>query len=259
MSPTPLTPAQRARSGTRAAVLAVLTGGMLGASHVHRRALGGDAGEQAFGAWRSAWAAGLLKTFGVSLRVASDVPPRADRARLVVANHRSPVDILIALRLVGGTVVSRADLADWPLLGTAAKAADTIFVTRKDARSGLSAIRQMRQRLQANGTVILFPEGATFLGDSVRPFQAGALAAARGLDTEVVTMGIAYEAGCEFVGESFLDYMVRMAGRPRVPAAVAFGAPRTLGSRRQQEVERLQGEVQELVGVARANLSGARP
>lgn len=255
MSGAPLSTLERARSGSRAAALAAITGSMLGASHIHRRAVGGDAGDTAFARWRTAWAASLLRTFGVSLRVSGPIPAPATGPRLVIANHRSPVDILIALRLVGGTVVSRGDLADWPVLGPAARAADTIFVTRDDPRSGLEAIRQMRARLRANKSVILFPEGGTFLGDTVRPFQAGALAAARGLAAEVVTMGLAYEPGCEFVGESFVDYTVRMAGRPKIAVAVRLGAPRPLSDHRQREVSALRSEVQALVQQARAQLT----
>ncbi|MDD9942404.1 MAG: lysophospholipid acyltransferase family protein [Myxococcales bacterium] len=250
---------EQTRGSVRAAVLIGMTACMLFASEVHRRMLGGEAGEQAFARWRSAWAQGLLRTFGVRVTLRGQRPREPTGARLVIANHRSPLDILISLELTGGTVLSRADLAGWPVLGKAAQAADTIFVDRADPRSGLAAIRAMRARLKRKGTVILFPEGGTFEGDEVRAFSAGAFAAARGLDVEVVPIGFAYEPGCEFVHEGFREYLMRMSGRPNVRVAAAIGRPQRLVTKRSQAAVALQGEVQALVDQARQALNQHGP
>jgi 1-acyl-sn-glycerol-3-phosphate acyltransferase len=179
--------------------------------------------------WMRRWASGLLRVFGVEERTVGPAAPAATRGRLVIMNHRSPLDILLAIRHFGGTVLSRADLARWPLLGWAATHGATIYVDRDDPRSGMRALRQVRRRLEAGHTVTVFPEGTTLRGDEVRPFYEGAFAVLRGLDVELMPAGVAYEAGSEFVDEGFVDYMRRMAARPRTRVAVCEGQPQPSG------------------------------
>lgn len=244
--------AGRTRSVVRAGAMVALTSVMLPGSQLHV-ALRDDAlaKRAAFRAWERRWAEQLLKLFGMRLSMVGAAPKRP-AARLIVANHRSPVDILVAIARVGGCVLSRADLATWPLLGQAAQAAGTIFVDRDDRKSGASAIRQIRNRLKAGEHVVVFPEGATFEGDEVRPFQAGAFTAARGLPIEVVPVGIAYPAGCEFVNEGFAEHMMRVSMRPFTRVGIAVGEAYPLAGSRDEAALRAQQCVQDLVHQARS-------
>jgi lyso-ornithine lipid O-acyltransferase len=252
------TPSERAasalasvRSGTRAAAMATLTLGMLGGVTLHQRLAGTPRAQPVFQDWMRTWADGLLHVFGMRVTLASPPPSAAHGPRLVVANHRSPIDILLLLKHFGGVVLSRADLEKWPVLGLAAQRAETIFVDRTDTMSGITAIRTMRERLQQGRTVIVFPEGMTSVGDEVRPFHGGAFTAARGLPVEVVTAGIAYERGAEFWNETFMHHMQRVAGRPATRLACAFGQPRPLGTKRKELADDLHADVQRLVQQAR--------
>jgi 1-acyl-sn-glycerol-3-phosphate acyltransferase len=133
----------------------------------------------------------------------------------------------------------------------AARRAGTIFVDRQDAKSGASAIREIRKRLQNNASVLLVPEGGTFRGDEVRPFKAGAFSALRGLNVEVVPVGIAYEEGAEWVGESFVHHVLRVAQRPITRCVVHIGSARIVAARTPELTENLRDEVQKLVSRAR--------
>lgn len=198
------------------------------------------------------WGSSLVRaTGGRVYLVPGCEPPRERRARLVVANHRSPFDIGVLLSLFGGHALSRADLASWPVLGLAARRAGTIFVDREDGASRAAALRTIRRRLAAGASVLVFPEGATFEGDEVRAFQAGAFAALRGLDVELVPVGLAYDPGAEFVEESFVRHVVRVAGRPVTRCVVNIGTARPASGRPQELATTLQREVQELVAQAR--------
>jgi 1-acyl-sn-glycerol-3-phosphate acyltransferase len=251
---------EKARGGGRALAMGTFTLGMLGGVTLHQRLTPSE--EQrapVFQRWMKRWAQGLLEIFGFDVTLATPLPPSAAGARLVVSNHRSPIDILLMLRHFGGVVLSRGDLARWPVLGLAAQRAETIFVDRSDALSGFLAIRQIRERLEQKRTVIVFPEGTTFVGDEVHEFQGGAFAAARGLPVEVVPVGIAYEPGAEFWQETFVTHMTRVAARKRTRVAFAVGAPRPLGGNRKELCESLRAEVQALVHTARAALSKPGP
>src|SRR5262249_30852406 len=70
-----------------------LTAALLGAYELHRRVAPAVDREALLDRYRKAWLSGLLTIFGVRLTVLSGPPPAAKRARLVVANHRSALDI----------------------------------------------------------------------------------------------------------------------------------------------------------------------
>ncbi len=193
----------------------------------------------------------ILDILGVELR-RNGPAPMGDRAQLVVANHRAALDIGILLHELGGTFLSRADLAEWPVVGRLAREADTIFVDREDRSSGAAAIRSMRRSLKSGKSVMIFPEGATFAGDDVQPFHAGAFIAARGLDVEVVPVGLAYPPGVEYVGGiTFVEHVEGLARRPRTRVGVAFGEPFPAEGRADALAERSHAVVQSLVREAR--------
>jgi lyso-ornithine lipid O-acyltransferase len=242
---------ETARSSSRALTMGAITLGMLAGVTVHQRLSPPPQQHALFQSWMKQWAAGLLQVFGVEQALASVIPAEPQGARLIVANHRSPLDILLLLQHFGGVVLSRGDLARWPVLGLAARRAETIFVDRDDAMSGVMAVRQIRERLRQGRTVIVFPEGTTHRGDNVHPFQEGAFVAARGLPVEILPVGIAYQAGAEFVDESFVQHMTRVAARPVTHVAFAIGRPRPMHGHRKQLASGLTTEVQGLVHDAR--------
>jgi 1-acyl-sn-glycerol-3-phosphate acyltransferase len=176
--------------------------------------------------WVGAWGRLLLGLFGVEAVVCGE-PARAPGGRLVVANHRSTADVLLLLKVFGGAMVSRADVAGWPLVGQAARAVDTVFVNRSDAFSGATAVRAISARLSRPSTVIVFPEGTTFSDDDVRPFHMGAFMAALRCGADVVPVGIAYASGsgAAFFNETFASHLSRMAAADPSRVAMCVGEP----------------------------------
>jgi 1-acyl-sn-glycerol-3-phosphate acyltransferase len=228
--------------------------GWVGIAAAHQALVPEDERTQVFQHWLRYWARSLVSSCGgeVILTPSSQVLP-ARGARLVVANHRSPFDIGVLLGLFGGHPLSRADLAQWPVLGMAAKRAGTIFVDREDTSSGAAAIRAIRSRLQAGATILVFPEGHTHAGDEVRPFRGGALSAVRGLDVEIVPVGLAYDPGTEFVEESFVNHVMRVAQRKRTRIVVQVGQSRAPEGKTAALAQALTEDVQNLVDQARAH------
>jgi 1-acyl-sn-glycerol-3-phosphate acyltransferase len=207
--------------------------------------------------WVGAWSRTLLHAFGVGVLVRG--PARAAsgeaRGRLVVSNHRSTADILALLATFGGAMVSRADVAGWPLIGHAARAVGTVFVDRSSAFSGATAVRAIRARLLRRATVIVFPEGGTSSGDEVRAFRAGAFVAALRARAEIVPVGLAYAAGSEaaFVDESFPAHLARMAAATPSRVAMCIGdSVSCIGAARAEDLrDRAHAAVVQLVAQAR--------
>ena len=217
------------------------------------RAHGDSAKAAARDRWSGAWARGLLGLFGVDLVVTGDpsVGAAPDRGRVVVANHRSIIDIAVLLQLFGGALVSRSDLEGWPIIGPAARAAGTIFVDRGSKRSGAEAIQKMVARLALHDTICLFPEGTTFVDDEVRPFKPGACVAATRAAVPVVPVALVYprDSGAAFGGETFPQHLARLAGSARTTVRVEIGDPLQLGEGETVEAfnERCRGEVARLM------------
>ena len=228
VSPTPALVA--VRKVARIGGFAAITGGML-PLYVARDRLA-RAGDRSTvrDRWVRVWCASLLRLFGVHVEyrgAARDRAATGGPGRLVVANHRSAIDIGVMLRGFGGHVVSRADLARWPLVGAAARSVGTVFVDRSSAQSGAATIRAVRKLLREGETVIVFPEGTTFEGDLVRPFQPGAFIGASRVGAVVVPVGIAHQtgSGAAFVGETFARHLLRMAGGGETRVVARVGEP----------------------------------
>ena len=239
------------RAAYRASCLALVTLAQLGAVEAHQRVSSTSRREAVFDRHMRQWVRTLLRVFGVRLLIDGVVPASTSASRMIVSNHRSPIDIAVVLSLFGGQVLSRADLADWPIIGTAARKAGTIFVDRSESASGAQAIRQMRRRFQSGATISVFPEGTTFAGDEVRPFRMGAFVGIRGVDLDVVPVGIAYEDGSEFVDETFLAHLRRSAKRSSTPVAVSVGEPRKVEGKTADFGQLIHADVQQLVYRAR--------
>jgi 1-acyl-sn-glycerol-3-phosphate acyltransferase len=80
---------------------------------------------------------------------------------------------------------------------------------------------------------------------------------------ELVPVGVAYEPGSEFVDETFVQHLTRMAQRPRTHVALCIGEPRDARGDRDALASEMQNAVQALVLRARAALgatgNGATP
>lgn len=238
----------------RAATVAAITTTMLGGTELAVRLVPEAEGEALFQRQLARWAGIQLRVLGIDARVEGALP-LAPGPRLVVSSHRSAIDILIALSLFGGRILSRGDVARWPVLGKLAKRTGTIFVDRDSRTSGAAAIRQIRSQLKGGHTVTVFPEGTTYRGDEVRPFKAGVFAATSRLDVEVVPMGVAYPPGMEFWRESFGHHLGRITRRGRTPVGVVVGTPlRSTIAKSGALAAALQEEVQTLTTRARALL-----
>jgi lyso-ornithine lipid O-acyltransferase len=235
-----------------------LTLGMLSAYQLHRRLIPRERDPALFDSYRHRWLGYVLDLFGVDLTLGSELPPPATGARLVVSNHRSALDIAVLLWMFGGNIVSRGDIASWPLIGTIAKLAGTIFVDRSEGMSRATAARAIRRRLSEGGSVVMFPEGTTFGGDQVRVFHPGVFGALRGLQVEIVPVGLAYEPGIEWLDESFAEHLNRTAGRRRTRVVACVGTSRSLGEDPKVFAKDLRDDVQKLVETARIQLDGSK-
>ena len=111
----------------------------------------------------------LCWLIGLKLRVIGT--PAAEPRTLFVSNHTSWLDILVLGSTLDARFVSKAEVAEWPLIGWVAKLGRSVFVSRARGRTGSEA-QELRARLEEGESLILFPEGTTSDGARVLPFRS---------------------------------------------------------------------------------------
>ncbi len=179
--------------------------------------------------WRSryqSWAAQILKTYGLDVRLSGELPSQRDnRGVLLLCAHRSPLDIAVLVsRMPDLRFLSRADVEHWPIVGTAAKRARTLFVERGNRKSALQAVEQMRAVLAAGDSLAVFPEGTTKSSSTITAFRSGAFRARAGLDVDVWIAALCYPAsfGWGRNGQSLLEHLRTVAAQETTRVDVAF-------------------------------------
>lgn len=251
--------AASARKPLRGSALGLVTGSLVGGMVVDE-ALRGYAPARR-DAWVRAWAGGVLRALAVEVVTAPDSwsPEGTDApagGRLVVSDHRSIVDIPVLLARFGGALLAKAEMQRWPVAGWVATRAGTLYVDRANPTAGAAAIRTVTESLDARRTVGVFPEGTTFKGDAVRPFQPGAFVAIHRTGGEVVPVGLAYEdPAAEYFDEPFGAHAARLLTARRTRVGVAVGRPFAVGEQGIRALAaRSRDEVEALVRRARAAL-----
>ncbi len=121
-----------------------------------------------------AWADGMLGKVGITLE--RHGTPAATGPVLLVANHISWLDIVTMHAARYCRFVSKADIRQWPLVGSMADAAGTLYIQRESRRDAMRVVHQMAESLRAGDAVAVFPEGTTGEGhdDAALPRQPAA-------------------------------------------------------------------------------------
>ena len=177
-----------------------------------------------------AWSARVLSAMGIELRQSGE--PRA--GVLMVANHVSWLDIT-ALHAVAPHIrfVSKSTIAHWPLVGTLARAASTLFIERERKRDALRVVHEVAAALRAGDTVGVFPEGTTGPGRTLLPFHANLLQAAITTGTPVQPVVLRYSEpdrpfseAAQYIGDTTLvGSALRVAGASGLVVHVEFLEP----------------------------------
>jgi len=216
--------------------------------------------------WVPRWARFSLKVYGVTVTARGKhldegklYPSEgADGiGRIFVANHRSGMDIPVLFTVAETHVISRHDLATWPLLGRTARRVGTLFVDRNSRRSGAAVLREVDEILKRGEGVAMFPEGTAHEGDLVHEFHQGAFNSARRAEAEVIPIGIAYDNDTAYyAGQTFMKHMMRIACLRKMRVAVEVGEPMKIEKDNAIAMKDLaQEQVQQLVHRARTRLT----
>ncbi|MFQ6574480.1 lysophospholipid acyltransferase family protein [Pseudomonas sp. UM16] len=138
---------------------------------------------------RQRWSQRFMRTLSNALpfkvRVIGQLP---QQPMLWVSNHVSWTDIPLLGMLTPLSFLSKAEVRTWPVAGWLALKAGTLFIRRGGNDSQLLRT-QISQHLQQARPLLIFPEGTTTDGRSLRTFHGRLLASA--IDTQVALQPVA--------------------------------------------------------------------
>lgn len=200
------------------------------------------------------WARDMLRILGIEL-VVQGQPPLAGPL-LLVANHISWLDILVLHAARHCRFVSKAEIRRWPLIGTLATAAGTLYIERASRRDAMRVVHHMAASLRDGDILAVFPEGTTSDGIALLPFHANLVQAAVSAEAPVLPVALrfidrasgALSLAPSYVGDdSLLGSLWRTLTAPPLAAVVHYGTPQTADGRdRRRWAEELREAVQAL-------------
>lgn len=175
---------------------------------------------------------------------------------LMVSNHISWLDIVV----LGGSFhtffVSKDEVRKWPLVGSLAKAAGTLFISRGNHQA--QKIRQaMADRIGEQTFILFFPEGTTFEGIEVNRFHPRLFGAAIEAEEPVLPVALRYEHSPQphpvvpYVGDDvFFTNLLKLLMAPKVEVTVHVGKPIPVANVQRKELAtQAQQQVADLLGV----------
>jgi 1-acyl-sn-glycerol-3-phosphate acyltransferase len=202
------------------------------------------------------WARGMLRVLGIELRLQGTPPARGPV--LLVANHISWLDILVMHAARHCRFVSKADVKRWPLVGTLATGAGTLYIARESRRDAMRVVHHMAEALQAGEVLAVFPEGTTSDGRVVLPFHANMLQAAISANAPAQPVALAFvdarsgqpSFAASYIGDDTLvGSLWRTLAAPPLAAVVVFGDEQAAGARDRRA---WAADLREAVGELRA-------
>ncbi|WP_158904654.1 1-acyl-sn-glycerol-3-phosphate acyltransferase [Burkholderia sp. L27(2015)] len=138
------------------------------------------------------WSQCMLKLCGITLVVHSN-GETLERGAMVVGNHISWIDIYVIDAWRPTPFVSKAEIADWPVIGWLAKTIGTVFIQRGKRSDAKKIMHQLADILRGGGLITVFPEGTTTDGLAVQPFHTNLFQAAVYAEAPIQPICLMYE------------------------------------------------------------------
>ena len=151
-----------------------------------------------------------------------------DGTALYVSNHRSMLDPFIGLHIIDAVIVSKAEVAKYPLVGTGARATGVIFVQRDKVESRNTAKETLRQTLKSGKPVLIYPEGTTSNVPTSQQFRLGSFKVAAEEGIPVVPVAIDYKhPDHKWDSGGLFAFFIRKFSTRTIYAGICIGQPLT--------------------------------
>jgi lyso-ornithine lipid O-acyltransferase len=175
------------------------------------------------------WHQRVCNIFGMRKTVNGNIN---QQPTLFVINHISWFDIPSLGSSVPVHFLSKDEINSWPFVGWMATKSGTLFIKRGVKGAAEQSIKDIAQALNNGGHVIIFPEGTTTDGTSIRKFHSRLFQAAIDAKVQIqpVTLRYPHPDGVHpkapFIGDTqFIESLMDMISEKRMDVELNFLQP----------------------------------
>ncbi len=156
----------------------------------------------------------------------------------IVSNHCSYLDILVIGTVMPSVFVSKSEVASWVFLGRMVKLAGTVFVNRESKTAAVGVLAAIKKRLESGISVVVFPEGTTNDGLTIRDFKSTFFKAPIDSKVPILPLSILYshidwmpvtpgtvDAVAWHSDMQFVPHFWNLLGFRRIDARIHFNPP----------------------------------
>ena len=138
------------------------------------------------------WARMILMICRIRLKVCGDPKLQGNVPYVFFVNHQSHVDIPIVLAAlpIPFRFAAKKELFRIPFLGWHLRRSGHVLVDRHNPYATVKSFRGASEKLRTGTSLVFFPEGATSLDGSIRPFKGGGFVLAEQSQADVVSVTI---------------------------------------------------------------------
>jgi len=117
----------------------------------------------------------ILRICGVRLAVSSRSQLHEGKTYVFCVNHQSHMDIPVILAAIpiGFRFAAKKELFRIPFLGWHLRRSGHIPIDRQNPHAAVKSLRDASEWLRGGVSLVFFPEGATSLDGSIKPFKGG--------------------------------------------------------------------------------------
>ena len=188
-----------------------------------------------------AWAIAMLDRLALQLVVRGQP---SQGPVLLAANHTSWADIVVMHAARHCRFISKDDVKHWPIVGTLATAAGTLYISRESPRDAMRVVHHMVECLKSGDVLAVFPEGTTGDGFKLLPFHGNLLQAAISAHAPVQPVALSFTdpatgqrslAPCYIGDDTLVQSLWRTLCADQLQAVVEFGEPQVAAGRTRRQ------------------------
>lgn len=186
------------------------------------------------GRWRNfivkKWAKMVVCILGIRITVRG-TPPTPPF--FLVSNHLSYMDIVVYFTRISCVFIAKKEVSAWPVVGLLARSANTLFIDRRNHRDIQRVNELISKNINEDQGVILFAEGTSSKGETVKPFKPSLLEYPAEKNLPVSYASITYRTPpgtaptclsvCWWGDMTFGSHAFNLFKLPYIQAAIEFG------------------------------------
>lgn len=173
---------------------------------------------------RKDWANRMIQILGIKMHREGNIPTGNE---LLLANHRTYIDPVLVLSECLSSVVAKAEVGKWAIIGWGMKVSHVVLVQRENRQSRHNTRNSVKEWLDSGFSLIIYPEGTTHAGPGILPLKPGMFHMVARNNYRIVPVATSYRDPQDaWVGDdTFIRHFIQCFGKKHVEARVRYGEP----------------------------------